>query len=157
MTFKTKIIILSVCMFSFLPIPLSSHVSIKSLPTPIEKNDDEFTRANLEKYMEEIGIKYINFTLAQAIHESGNFTSRRFVQDNNMFGMKKAEIRKTTAIKTRNGYAVYGSWKKSVEDFFLMQEKILIKHKTKTAYVRYIAKNYAKDPQYMQKLQKYIE
>jgi len=119
------------------------------------KIDTPFSKQNLVKYMEEIGIKYINFTLAQAIHESANFRSKRFIQDNNMFGMRKATQRKTTASGVRNKYATYTSWQRSVDDFLLMQKNILKKHKTKSAYMAYISRNYAADGLYMQKLKKY--
>jgi uncharacterized FlgJ-related protein len=119
------------------------------------KIDTPFSKQNLIQYMEEIGIKYINFTLAQAIHESANFRSRRFIQDNNMFGMRKATQRKTTASGVRNKYATYTSWQRSVDDFLLMQKNILKKHKTKSAYMVYISRNYAADGSYMQKLKKY--
>jgi len=48
---------------------------------------------------------------AQAAHETGNFTSRAFVEQNNLFGMKEAQKRKTTDIDSGVFNAQNGSFK----------------------------------------------
>jgi len=48
---------------------------------------------------------------AQAAHETGNFTSRAFAEQNNMFGMKEAQKRKTTDIDSGVFNAQNGSFK----------------------------------------------
>jgi len=47
----------------------------------------------------------------QAAHETGNFTSRAFVEQNNMFGMKEAAIRKTSDIDSGDFEAEKGTFK----------------------------------------------
>jgi hypothetical protein len=48
----------------------------------------------------------------QAAHETGNFTSFLFFMNNNLFGMKQPQNRKTTSESEKNGYANY----KDIED-----------------------------------------
>lgn len=59
------------------------------------------------------------FCTAQAGHETGNFTSRIFKENNNCFGMKLALIRKTTATGEKYGHATFSSLKSCIDDFFL--------------------------------------
>ncbi len=121
-----------------------------------------FNKDSLSGYMDSVGIKYIPFSIAQSVHETANFRSRLFLEHNNLFGMKLSSYRTSVAIgKTKGGYAIYYSWKDSVLDFFLMQQgifKAMKKFPQKyPTYYSYIYKNYAKDPNYKQKLQKYIK
>jgi len=48
---------------------------------------------------------------AQAAHETGNFTSRAFAEQNNMFGMKEAQKRQTTDIDQGEFEAEKGTFK----------------------------------------------
>ena len=117
----------------------------------------KFSKDSLIIYMNNVGIKYIPFSLAQSIHETGNFKSDLFINNHNLFGMRMPEKRKTLAIGIRRGYAVYKNWHDSVKDFHLMQIEINKRHSTYSSYIAYIFRNYAKDPLYKQKLQKYIK
>ncbi len=56
---------------------------------------------------------------AQAAHETGNFTSQIFRENNNAFGMKLPAQRRTTAIGENKKHAVYRSVADSVKDFWL--------------------------------------
>ena len=81
----------------------------------------KFSTDSLIIYMKKVGVKHIVIALKQAKLETGYFTSDRFINDRNLFGMQKAKNRKTTAIGQRDGYAVYESWKQSVVDYYLWQ------------------------------------
>jgi len=60
------------------------------------------------------------FITAQAMHETGIFTSPLFLQDNNAFGMNFPRVRSTTAVSiTPNGFAHYDSVEDSIEDLGL--------------------------------------
>jgi hypothetical protein len=59
---------------------------------------------------------------AQAMHESGVFTSLVFQENNNPFGMKQPEKRDTLAIGENRGYAVYETVKDSINDLVLWFE-----------------------------------
>jgi len=56
---------------------------------------------------------------AQAAHESGNFTSSIFIVNNNPFGMKHPEVRKTTSLGENRGYAYYMTLESAVQDYWL--------------------------------------
>ena len=57
--------------------------------------------------------------IAIAKHETGNFTSKIFRENNNLFGMKQAKTRENTAIGTNHGHAVYCCINDSLIDFLL--------------------------------------
>jgi hypothetical protein len=64
---------------------------------------------------------YPEVVFMQARIESGNFTSKVFRDNNNMFGMRLPRIRPTLAVGERYGYAVYASWRDSVIDRLLLE------------------------------------
>lgn len=57
--------------------------------------------------------------VAQAAHETGNFSSPIFLLNNNPFGMKLPVQRRTTATGEARGHAVYDSLDDAVEDYGL--------------------------------------
>ena len=58
--------------------------------------------------------------VAQAIHETGNFNSRLFLQENNAFGMKVPSIRKTLNVNPKQGqFSTFLSVEDSVKDMLL--------------------------------------
>ena len=73
------------------------------------------------KYLNQIGIKQAEIVMAQCLVETGHLTSNIFKSNNNLFGMKEAKQRRTTAIGTKNGHAYYPHWKASVRDYLLYQ------------------------------------
>ena len=58
--------------------------------------------------------KYI---FSQAAFETGNFSSVIFKEQNNLFGMKLARVRPTTATGEKRGHAVFKSIADSVKDY----------------------------------------
>ncbi len=90
--------------------------------TSKKDSSDVLTYQSLYDEIVKQGIEYPDIVFAQAILESGHFKSKVYKQNNNLFGMKLPKKRSTVASKSRNGYAVYGSWKESVEDYKLYQE-----------------------------------
>jgi len=92
----------------------------------------------------EQGIKYPDIVFAQAILESGHFKSSIFRNNNNLFGMRLARVRQTTAIGKKAGYAVYSDWIMSVQDYKLWQDFIPRKYLTsRKKYLLFIQKNYS--------------
>jgi hypothetical protein len=57
--------------------------------------------------------------LAQAMHETGIFSSTLTKENNNLFGMRNPVIRQTTSQGDLNGYALYNSIADSVRDYAL--------------------------------------
>jgi len=60
-----------------------------------------------------------NYIAAQSGHETGNFLSKIFRENNNLFGMKLALIRPTRATGKKYGHASYDTVEDSMEDYLL--------------------------------------
>lgn len=125
--------------------------------TPVDRyiviqQDLEFTE---EKFIDEIkrmNFRFPHIVLAQAKIESGNFTSRIFIENNNLFGMKQARVRANLATGTQHGHAVYESWKESLYDYGFYYANYLSKLHTEEKYFDYINQRYAEDPNYDNKV-----
>ena len=112
----------------------------------------EFSPENLRKYIKLCGIRFPDIVYAQAVLESGNFRSSRFLESNNIFGMKRAMSRPTTAQTEYSGHGRYDSWMLSVQDYALFQSAFLRDIKTEKGYLEYLSDNYAEDPDYINKV-----
>jgi len=115
-----------------------------------------FSTANMLRLMNQIGIAYPDVVFAQARLETGNFTSKVFRENRNLFGMKLPRVRSTTAIGEQNNHASYIRWQHSVADYKLWQDEVIKKHRTKRAYLRYLSKHYAEDKKYIHKLKQML-
>ena len=111
------------------PIQIGKYVydTYKKLTSsPEEKKKSQegplpFTPENLKAEINKLGIVYPDIALAQAKWESTHFTSDIFKENNNLFGMKLAYQRDTTAIGKHRGHAKYNNWQDSVKDYKLWQ------------------------------------
>lgn len=106
--------------------------------------------------MKQIGILYPEIVLAQAKIETGNFTSVIFIENNNLFGMKLPERRRTTAVGENRNHAKYKSWVQSVLDYKIWQDGMIHKAPTKRSYLAYLKRNYAEDKNYIKKIKQII-
>lgn len=79
------------------------------------------TSNDIYKYLNQIGIKNAEIVMSQCLVETGHLTSKIFKENNNLFGMKEAKQRRTTAIGTKNGHALYKHWHDSVRDYWYYQ------------------------------------
>jgi hypothetical protein len=113
-----------------------------------------FSKENLARLIYTLKIAHPDIVMAQAIIESGNFKSKIFKENNNLFGMKMPEYRKTTAIGINRGHAVYRNWRESVIDYALWQGK-RARYSTTNQYLRRL-RSYAADPNYITKIKKRI-
>jgi hypothetical protein len=102
-------------------------------------------------YILELNIQHPEVVLRQARIESGNFKSRIFLENNNMFGMKMPNKRPNMASGSNRGYAVYNNWKESVIDYALYQV-YSGKNLSKEDYIKMLNDNYAEDTEYLNKL-----
>lgn len=125
--------------------------------TPVEKMiiiDMEYEFSE-EKFIEEIkrmNFRFPHIVLAQSKIETGNFTSRIFVENNNLFGMKQARVRATLATGTQHNHATYNNWRESLYDYGLYYSSYLRKIKSEDKYYQYINQLYAEDPNYAVKV-----
>jgi uncharacterized FlgJ-related protein len=102
-------------------------------------------------FMQQIGIEHPHIVLAQMKLESGNYTSRLALENNNYFGMKQPRKRATTSIGEKNGYASYKSRVHSVLDYALWQKEYA-RNLTEVEYLDSLT-TYAEDSSYKSKVQ----
>lgn len=78
--------------------------------------------ARMYNYLTDKGVERNTalFIIAQAMHETGVFTSSLAKNYNNLFGMKQPQRRETTSIgPTTTGYASFNSIEDSIQDLIL--------------------------------------
>lgn len=94
---------------------------------------------------------------AQAKHETGNFTSEVFKDNNNLFGMRQAFIRPRDVEGTRHNHAYYKNHRQSVIDYFLRQKYYKLGNLTDEEFMQAtIQSNYAEDTSYITKWKAHI-
>jgi|TARA_B110000908_G_C9943003_1_gene309082 flagellum-specific peptidoglycan hydrolase FlgJ len=123
----------------------------------LDTSEDQFSRDKLVKELKRLNVRYPHIVLAQSILETGYWESRIYQENNNLFGMKQARARATTAKGTQLGHAYYNSWKESVTDYALYQAAYLNKLRTEKKYLNYLDKNYAEAKNYDNALLTIIE
>lgn len=112
----------------------------------------EFSEENLIQELSFLNVRFPLIIVAQAKLETGNFTSKVFLENNNLFGMKQAVLRPTTCKGTNLNHGYYNNWIESVYDYAFFQAAYLNDLKTEEAYYEYLGKNYATDPDYIKKV-----
>lgn len=115
---------------------------------------DKFSKDKLVLMLSNLNVKYPHIVLAQSIIETGSWSSKIFIENHNLFGMKKATRRITTAGGTQNNHAYYNHWRESVYDYAFYQCRYLHSIKTEDQYFQYLSASYAEDPSYVEKVKK---
>jgi uncharacterized FlgJ-related protein len=110
-----------------------------------------FTVDRFKQLLKDINIKHPDIVFAQARLETGNFTSKIFRNNNNLFGFKVALSRPTVCIGLQSNHAAYDSWQMSVIDYALWQSKHCARL-SRDQYIEYLRDNYAEDSNYINKL-----
>ena len=118
---------------------------------------DTFSEANFVKMLKDLNIRFPHIVMAQALIESGHFQSNIFRSNNNLFGMKQARARCTTAKGTELNHAYYDNWKESVYDYAFFQSRYLNDLRTEKQYLEYLDRNYAEASDYDKAILKMIE
>ena len=123
----------------------------------IIQEHNQFSEDKLIDKLKELNVKFPYIALAQAKLETGNFTSKVFREGNNLFGMREAKQRITTAKGTENNHAYYYSWGESVLDYSFYQCRYLSNINTEEQYFQYLSQSYAENPNYVSILKNMIE
>lgn len=124
----------------------------------LEMMDLEF-RDSVSLFIKQMNMQHPDIVLAQSILESGNFKSKIFIENNNLFGMKEPLSRNTVALGTKNGHAYYKNWQHSVIDYALYQSSYFFNSKRdygRQDYLERLSRSYAQDPNYINKLKKVL-
>jgi hypothetical protein len=117
----------------------------------------EFSTDKMVYLMKELNIKYPHIVYAQSLIETGHFDSKIFKENNNLFGMKQARTRVTTAQGTQYNHAYYDNWRESVYDYAFYQCRYLSGLKNEEEYLSYLGRSYAEDPNYVSKIRNLVK
>ena len=118
---------------------------------------DPFSKEAMVQMLKELNVKFPYIVLAQSTIETGHWTSGIFLENHNLFGMKQARSRVTTALGTNRNHAYYNHWRESVYDYAFYQSRYLGKIKSEKEYFAYLNSSYAEDPNYIKKIKSTIE
>jgi uncharacterized FlgJ-related protein len=118
---------------------------------------DPFNEYRLMAMMIELGIKFPYIPYAQSKLETGSWRSSVFIENHNLFGMKEATRRVSTAKGSNKGHAYYDTWRESVYDYAFYQCRYLGNIKTENEYFQYLSATYAEDTTYVDKLKRIIQ
>ena len=100
------------------------------------------TRAQVAAELQRQGVPHAEIVLAQARHETGNFTSRLCRVNHNLFGIK------------HNGkYAKYSNWKASIKDY---KERISSRYTGGDYYAFLRRIKYASDVRYCERIRNIV-
>lgn len=120
----------------------------------INMKQTPFSEEELIALMKDLGVKFPHIVLAQSKLETNNFRSAIFRENHNLFGMKEARSRISTAKGTNRNHAYYDTWESSVYDYAFYQCRYLGTIGTEAQYYSYLAGSYAEDPHYVSKVKK---
>lgn len=123
----------------------------------IIQRHDEFHKDKLSQMLKDLNVKFPHIVMAQSIQETGHWKSSIFLENNNLFGMKEARSRITTAGGTSRNHAFYGHWRESVYDYAFYQCRYLAGIRSEAEYYQYISASYAEDPAYVQRVKAIVE
>ena len=133
------------------------NIDFESDVIVLEAPGESFSQEELVNELKRLNVRFPHIVLAQAILETGYYESRIFNENHNLFGMKLARARSTTAKGLQYEHAYYDHWKESVIDYALFQNAYMNKLRKESAYLKYLDKNYAEAKNYDKKLLEIIE
>ena len=134
--------------------PEKEYITTESIL--IVEDENEFNEERLIEEIKKLNFRFPHIVLAQARLESGNFGSKIFKENHNLFGMKEARVRLNLAIGTQHGHAYYNDWKDSITDYALWYSTYAYKCKTEKQLYKLLDKQYAESLTYVSSLQHII-
>ena len=135
---------------------------LKDSLTSIYENLDEiykFTWQNIDFWLDYYQVRFQRVAKAQIILETNSLKSKICLQNNNLFGMKMARYRPTTAQGIRYKHAYYDNFIESIRDYKLYQDHFDVENcPDEYSYLKMLEKNrYAKALHYVSALRIIIE
>ena len=118
---------------------------------------EKFSEKALVNLLVSCNVKFPHIVLAQAKLESGNYSSKMFKVNHNLFGMKKAKQRITTALGEKNGHAYYRDWTDGVYDYAMWSQVMAHDINNEVEYFVKLQKRYAEDTTYVVVLKSIIK
>lgn len=101
-------------------------------------------------------IQHPDIVMAQCIEESGNFTSRLFVDGHNCTGMKVPSSRPTLAVGVLYGHACFNSWYECLVDYAIWQTAFA-RNLSRDEYFTYLDRVYAEKTGYTNRIKAIIK
>jgi len=118
---------------------------------------DSFNVESFIQMLKDLNVQYPHIVMAQSIVETGHWKSHIFLENHNLFGMKQARRRITTAEGTSRNHAYYNHWRESVYDYAFYQCRYLSKINSEEEYFQYLDASYAEANNYVGSLKVVIE
>jgi flagellum-specific peptidoglycan hydrolase FlgJ len=118
---------------------------------------DTFSQDALTQMLVDLNVKFPHIVMAQSMLETGHWRSNIFLENHNLFGMKQARRRITTAEGTSRNHAYYNHWRESVYDYAFYQCRYLGTINSEDAYFQYLDASYAEAEDYVPSLKRVIE
>ena len=106
-------------------------------------SNDKFSEDKLVEMLNDLDVKYPHIVLAQSIQETGRWTSKVFRENHNLFGMKEARSRVSTAQGTQYNHALYNNWRESVYDYAFYQARYMGNIRSEEEYFQALDASYA--------------
>lgn len=128
----------------------------KYVQVQVQDSTIAFSKDNLDSLLNRLNLRFPDIAMAQSIHETGNFESNLFSNNNNLFGMKVAKRRPCIALGEKNGFAYYNSWQESVIDYALYVAAYMKDCKTKDQFFNKLSGSYASGDKYVSRLKNII-
>ena len=123
----------------------------------IQQEKNKFTEEKFITLINELNLRFPHIVMAQALLETGNFKSKVFLQNNNCFGMKQAQVRVNTAKGTSLNHAYYDTWLESVYDYAFYQCRYMSKTSSENEYYAALDASYAEASKYSETLKGIVE
>lgn len=118
---------------------------------------DSFSQEKLTEMLVDLNVSFPHIVMAQSILETGYWKSDIFLENHNLFGMKQARRRITTAEGTSRNHAYYNHWRESVYDYAFYQCRYLGTINSEEAYFQYLDASYAEASDYVNTIKRVIE
>jgi uncharacterized FlgJ-related protein len=151
------LVLLSICItgaiMQNITVPVQENITENI--TICKSKDSLSMEEQIYLYLDTINVKFKTVVVAQAVLESGNFKSKVFKENNNIFGMKKASTRPTLGTM-QGSYSKYKNWQESILDYAFYQAYFCNRIKSEEEYINHLCTNYAEDEKYRDKLERII-
>ena len=119
------------------------------------KTEEKLSMDYIDKLLKKYDIKFKNIVKAQIILETGWFKSEVCKENKNLFGMKYARQRETTAIGTNLKHAKYTTYEASIIDYKIWQNKYYKGGASEKTYMLFLKKKgYSENSKYISLLKK---
>lgn len=122
----------------------------------LQQEKNKFTQEKFVEELKRLNVKFPYIVMAQSILETGHWKSQVFKENNNLFGMKQANIRINTAKGTNLNHAYYDNWQESVYDYAFYQCRYMGTADTEEEYFLALGATYAEADNYVQALKQVI-